>query len=54
MQAIILEDEQFASNRLKRLLAELAPEIEVLNVFRNIKDTADYLLKAKNNLTLCL
>jgi two-component system, LytTR family, response regulator LytT len=44
MKAIILEDEQLAANRLKRMINEVAPDIKVIATFETIEDTAAYLL----------
>ena len=44
MKAIILEDEKLATNRLKRMLTEVAPDIEVLAAFETVEDTARFLL----------
>jgi len=46
--AIILEDEIIASNRLKRMISEVDPEIEILMVFDTIVDTANYLQSAES------
>ena len=43
MKALILEDEQLASSRLKRMLAEVAKDIKVVAVFETIVDTKSYL-----------
>lgn len=45
MKALILEDEQLASNRLKRMISEVAPDVEVIATFETIKDTVEYLLE---------
>lgn len=45
MKAIILEDELIASKRLKRLINELQPSIQVVASFQSVFDTADYLVK---------
>ena len=44
MRAIILEDEQLATNRLVRMLEEVAPSMEILESFQTVEDTASYLL----------
>ena len=44
LSAIILEDEDFAAQRLKRMIEELAHDIRVIDVFESIEDTANYLL----------
>lgn len=43
MKAIILEDEQFAANRLKRMISEVAADINVVDTFETVEDLADYL-----------
>ncbi|MFT4536414.1 MAG: two-component system response regulator LytT [Saprospiraceae bacterium] len=43
MKAIILEDEQLATNRLLRLIREVAPDVNVVANFESIKDTIEYL-----------
>ena len=43
MKAIILEDEQFAANRLKRMISEVAADINVVATFETVEDLADYL-----------
>lgn len=40
--AVILEDEQIASNRLSRMVKELDPDINVTRVFESISDTRQY------------
>lgn len=45
MKAIILEDEQFAANRLKRMLSEVAPDISIVATFETVEDIAAYLLE---------
>jgi len=40
--AIILEDELLASNRLTRMVKELDPEIQILEVFESISETEKY------------
>ena len=44
MKALILEDEIIASNRLKRLIKEVNPEIQIIDSFESVYDTAQYLL----------
>lgn len=48
LSAIILEDEPFASKRLKRMIEEIALDINVIEAFESIEDTANYLLKNKH------
>jgi len=48
MKAIILEDEQLAANRLKRMLKEVASDIKVIATFESIADTKDYLNRNSN------
>lgn len=48
MKTIILEDEQLAANRLKRMLKEVAEDIKVVATFESIQDTKDYLSKNDN------
>ena len=48
MKAVILEDEQLAANRLKRMLKEVAEDIKVVATFESIQDTKDYLIKSDN------
>jgi len=46
VKAIIVEDEAIASRRLKRLISEIgSPEIEILDVFDNVSETAAFLLE---------
>jgi DNA-binding LytR/AlgR family response regulator len=45
LSAIILEDEPFASKRLKRMIEEIAHDINVIEIFESIEDTANYLLE---------
>jgi DNA-binding LytR/AlgR family response regulator len=45
MKAIILEDEQLAANRLRRMLKEIAPDVKVISTFETIIETANFLLK---------
>lgn len=45
MKALILEDEQLAANRLKRMLKEVAVDIKVVATFESIKDTQEYLME---------
>lgn len=45
MRALILEDEQLAANRLKRMLKEVAEDIKVVATFESIQDTQEYLMK---------
>ena len=47
MKALILEDENIAAKRLKRLIEELNPNIDVIASFVSIHDIASYLLKAE-------
>ncbi len=44
MKALILEDEQLASNRLKRMLSEVASDIKVVATFETVEDTVAYLM----------
>ncbi len=44
MKAVILEDEQLAAKRLKRLINEVAPDIKIVSTFETVLDTANYLL----------
>ena len=44
MKAIILEDEQIAANRLKRMLGEVDADIEVTQIFETIEETVSYFL----------
>lgn len=44
LTAVLLEDEQIASNRLKRMINEVAKDIEVLAIFESIEETANYLI----------
>ena len=43
MKAIIVEDEQLAANRLKRMLKEVVPDIEVVTTCETVEDTVDVL-----------
>ena len=43
MKAIILEDEHIATSRLKRMLKEVAPDVEVIANFETIEETAVFL-----------
>lgn len=43
MKAIIVEDEQLAANRLKRMLKEVVPDIEVVATCETVEDTVDVL-----------
>lgn len=43
MNALILEDEKLASNRLKRLINEVAPDIKVIATFETVEDTVNFL-----------
>lgn len=43
MKAIILEDEYIATSRLKRMLKEVAPDIEVIANFETVEETALFL-----------
>lgn len=45
MKAIILEDEQFAANRLKRMISEVVTDINVMAVFETVEELAGYLLE---------
>ena len=47
MKAVILEDEQLATNRLVRMIREVAPDVEVIASFQTVEDTANFLLSAK-------
>ena len=40
--AIILEDEQIASNRLSRMVKELDSDIHIVHIFESISDTVKY------------
>lgn len=42
MNAIIVEDEYIAAERLKRMVKELNPEIQILHTFESIEETAEY------------
>ena len=44
LTAILLEDEQIAAKRLKRMINEVAKDIEVLAIYESIEDTVNYLL----------
>lgn len=44
MKAIILEDEHLAANRLKRMINEVAPDIEVVATFETVEETASFLI----------
>lgn len=48
MRAIILEDEQLAASRLKRMIKEVAPDVEVVKTFETVEDAAAYLLLNSN------
>lgn len=43
MRAIILEDEQLAASRLRRMLKEVAPDVKIVSSFETIQETANYL-----------
>jgi DNA-binding LytR/AlgR family response regulator len=45
MKAIILEDENRAVNHLKRLIHQVAPEMELMGVFDTVRETVSYLEK---------
>jgi len=45
MRAIIIEDENRAVSRLKRLIAAVSSDIEVIEVFESVRDTEDYMSK---------
>ena len=44
LTALILEDEDFAAQRLKRMIEELAHDIKVIEIFESIEETANYLI----------
>ena len=43
MKVLIIEDEQFAQNELKRLISSLDPDIEVLDCLESIEESIDWL-----------
>ena len=43
MNVIIVEDEQLAASRLKRMIHEVAPDIKVVSIFETVEDTASFL-----------
>ncbi len=45
MKVIILEDENRAVNHLKRLIHQVAPEMELMGVFDTVRDAISYLEK---------
>ncbi len=49
MEVIILEDEQIAAKRLKRMLEDLDMGIQVVEIFESIQDTAQYLLSTERD-----
>ena len=51
MNAVILEDELFASKRLKRIVKEVAPDINIVATFETIRETAEF-LKTNNTIDL--
>ena len=48
MKVIIVEDEHIASSRLKRKLADINPEMEVISILETIEDTVEYLTENKH------
>lgn len=46
MKAVIVEDEQIASSRLKGLIEELAPDITVIKVLSSVESGINWLLKS--------
>lgn len=48
MNAIIVEDEQLAASRLKRMINEVAPDIKVVSTFETIEDTVSFLNSRKD------
>jgi two-component system response regulator LytT len=44
LTAILLEDEKIAAKRLKRLITEVAKDIEIIAIYESIEETANYLM----------
>lgn len=42
MKALIIEDEHIAAQNLKRLLTEVAPHIQVSDIFQSVEETVEY------------
>lgn len=47
MKAVIVEDEQIASSRLKGLIEELAPDITVVKILSSVESGKDWFLKSE-------
>ena len=47
MTGIILEDEVFARNRLKRMIDEINPSLQILGLFSSVEETAEFLLNSE-------
>lgn len=47
---LIIEDEKYASERLKILLNEIAPEFKIINVLSSIKESVDFFMQNKVDL----
>lgn len=52
MNALIIEDEQLAADRLSTLIKKSKRDIEVLDQFDTVRDTVDYLSKFKANVDI--